>query len=274
MRAGRFGYRVGAGASGRALLPATRAFIDRMAVKPTAKRRRLIDKLMRSVQASGAADQMDALHVIAAHDAQAARLNWLSDQYDLTAVNSPTFVVDRGYKGNGTSSYLLSPANPRTLHNNAAAKLKRDGAHMALWRLTSGYTAVKGLMGCREGASLFFDIVQFGATAFAARPNSGPERGLITVPATPGLLTMSREGATSAAYYWNGAPLTTLAEASVMPPNTTMAILAQNVTGEGPSAFAPDQIAFASFGGALTATQAAGLYAAIRAYLLAIGATS
>ena len=250
------------------------ALIRRMSVEPSPAQIGLIANLVQSLVTGGIWGQLDALHVLAAHDAQAARLNWVADQYNLTAVNSPAFTAFRGYAGNGSSACLVSTANPFTLHSSPAAKLKQNAAHMALWRLTSGFTATKGLMGCREAATRFFDMVQFGATSITARPNGGPAHGALTVPAAPGFLAMSRETATSAAYYWNGPPLATLAEASVLPPNAAIAVLAQNVTGEGPSAFANDQIAVVSYGGALTPSQAAAFYAAVRTYLLAVGVVS
>ena len=49
---------------------------------------------------------MEGLWVTAAADAQAGRQNWVQDAYNLTTVKSPTFTADRGYQGNGTTSYL------------------------------------------------------------------------------------------------------------------------------------------------------------------------
>ena len=48
------------------------------------------------------------LKVQAAHSSQAALLNWVSTSYPSSTVNSPTFTTDRGYAGDGVSSYVAS----------------------------------------------------------------------------------------------------------------------------------------------------------------------
>src|SRR5262249_48812132 len=65
--------------------------------------------------------------------AQAARLNWVADQYNLTAVNSPTFTTDRGYTGNGTTSNLDTGFNPTVA---VGAKYALNNAALSLWCLT------------------------------------------------------------------------------------------------------------------------------------------
>src|SRR5699024_9071210 len=85
---------------------ATSALAARMTVVPAGARLRAIDAAVRALKASGVWPRMTALYMIAAHDAHAARLNWWQPLYDLTAVNSPAFTIDRGYAGDGTASYL------------------------------------------------------------------------------------------------------------------------------------------------------------------------
>lgn len=48
------------------------------------------------------------LSLMCVDDAQAARINMKDPSQVATAVNSPTFVVDRGYEGDGATSYLSS----------------------------------------------------------------------------------------------------------------------------------------------------------------------
>lgn len=80
---------------------------EAMTVKPDGRRKALIADTIKALQASGVWNQQDAVYFMAAHDAQAARLNWKNPSlFAMTAVNSPTFTRDRGYQGDGATSYL------------------------------------------------------------------------------------------------------------------------------------------------------------------------
>jgi hypothetical protein len=93
----------------RGFLPETVALIAAMTVKPTPARATLMDNLMRSLRAAGILQVMDLFYVLCAHDAQAARVNWAKPGTNTASeVNSPTFDVDSGYQGDGTSSYVNS----------------------------------------------------------------------------------------------------------------------------------------------------------------------
>jgi len=48
---------------------------------------------------------LDALYM-PAHTQQANALNWAQDTFDLVLVNSPTFTIDLGFTGNGSSMYI------------------------------------------------------------------------------------------------------------------------------------------------------------------------
>ncbi|MAS05358.1 MAG: hypothetical protein CL534_11830 [Ahrensia sp.] len=80
----------------------------RMAVRPTRQRRSLIEVLIYALVEQDIWDRLDGFYVMAAHDIQAARLNWVGCMQDLTSVNGPVFEVDSGFEGDGVSSYLDS----------------------------------------------------------------------------------------------------------------------------------------------------------------------
>lgn len=64
-----------------------------------------------------------------------ALINWKSPSlYNLTLVSSPTFTSNRGFKGNGTSSYVNTNWNPAT----NAIKYKLDSASRGAWVITEG----------------------------------------------------------------------------------------------------------------------------------------
>src|SRR5690606_38387446 len=72
----------------------------------------------------------------AAHDQQSANLNWVANTYDLVPQNAPTFTVDHGYAGNGSSAYLQTG-----MITNALTHFSRDTAMFASWETTDLNTA-------------------------------------------------------------------------------------------------------------------------------------
>lgn len=84
-----------------------------MTAPPTDARLGAIDARIRFLKAAGIWDQLDILYRLAAHDEQAARLNWRNPgTFTLIAVNSPVFVVDRGFAGDGSTSRLRTQYTP------------------------------------------------------------------------------------------------------------------------------------------------------------------
>ncbi len=107
----------------------TAALVARMAVPPASARRALIDAVIAGLKADGVWARLDWLCLLAAHDAQAARLNWRSATKALAAVNSPVFMADRGYQGDGAAAYLglgewLIAAGNQFAQNDAAFGLR------------------------------------------------------------------------------------------------------------------------------------------------------
>lgn len=81
-----------------------------MTTNPGVARKRLIDRTIRSLKNEGLWEKIISLYVPAAHDSQAARLDWKRLAGNtLTVSGSPAFTQDRGYKGDGTG-YLEGPA--------------------------------------------------------------------------------------------------------------------------------------------------------------------
>ncbi len=76
---------------------------------------------------------MDALYLMAVGGSQSARQNWIANNYNLSAISSPTFTVDRGFTGNGSTSYLDTGAD-----RVALSEFTRDSASLGLWSMTSG----------------------------------------------------------------------------------------------------------------------------------------
>jgi len=239
----------------------TRALVARMSVVPTAARMQAIDILVRALIAAYIWAKLDALWMLAAHDEQAARLNWVSAAYTMTAVNSPTFTVDRGFNGNGTTSYMDTTFNPAVA---AGAKFERDSAFLGIWSLTESAInsndigAFNGSTGAsvhaRLSNNLFNGFANGGALVADASPTSR------------GFFAWSRPNASTADKFINDVRTRTVATTSAALNNLPFYVGGINLNGtiNVPN---PRQYACVVIGGALSVEEEAVLYAALRSYL-------
>lgn len=237
----------------------TTALVARMTVAPSAARAAAYDRLVRALIAAGVWARLDALYILAAHDAQAARLNWRAAAYDLTAVGGMTFAPQRGYQGDGSTGYLSSGFNPTTAQ---APLFAQNDAHMGLWSLTDGVAAAHDM-----GAGNSSLAMLATTTTFQARGNSGAASG--TSSTGLGHLMWSRADASNVARYRDGAAHSTTAQASVAPSNYAFRVGGYLTST---ASYSARQIAAAHWGAALDATQTEALYNALRRYLTGAGA--
>ena len=242
-------------------MPQTRALVARMSLAPAASRVRMIDTLVRALLAAGIWAKLDALWMLAAHDEQAARLNWVSAAYTMTAVNSPTFTVDRGFNGNGTTSYMNTTFNPVTA---VGPKFVRDSAFLGIWSLTDSAInsndigAFNGSIGASIHARLTSNV--FNGFANGGALTADPS------PTSRGFFAWSRPNSSTADKYINDTRVRTQASASAAFNNLPFYVggINQNGALSGPNT---RQYACVVIGGALGVEEAAVLYSAIRAYL-------
>ena len=105
------------------------ALFTRMTTAPSDARKAIIDAFIVGIKSdlsiSNLSDAFDALWFMASHDQQAARLNWVEDDHNLTEVNTPTWTADQGYTGDGVTKYIATDFIPSTdgvnflLNNNS-----------------------------------------------------------------------------------------------------------------------------------------------------------
>lgn len=208
--------------------------------------------------------KLDGLYILAAADAQAARRNLVQDLYSATAVSSPTFTADRGYTGNGSSSYLETNYNT----SSSGGVYAQNSAHAGVWSLTAGALggagfghAVASGFGCAVYPR-FTDNKAYGflnGTATLAGASATVATGL-------GYTCVVRPDASNILLYRDNSQIGTIARASAAMLNSTL-----NVVREGNGYYA-GQIAAAHFGAALSLAEEQDLYAAIQTYLQAVGA--
>lgn len=255
--------------SGSAFLPASRALFARFTTPPTYARKVLINNLIGSLIAAGVWGKLDALYLLAAADAQAARQNWVANQYNITAVNSPTFTTDRGYAGNGTSSYLRTNFNPTTA---VSPRFTRNSAHASLTDLTSRAAANRVEFGAVSTLFTAEIATRYTGDLGLLRINNSAAPPAFSSTVSSGRFAVSRTGATAMEAYRNAASLGTSSDTSSAPINGEFYICCLNNVSSGlPSLYSTDQIAQTGFGGALSSAEIAAMDAAIATYLTAVG---
>lgn len=250
---------------GRSYDPDAEALFARFTTPPTAARKAQINDLIVALKDGGVWSKLDALYVMAAADAQAARQNWIADQYNLTAVSSPTFTADRGYQGDGAASYLGTGLTP------GSGQFALNSAHMAFWSRTDISNATVSL-GARTASTTGQSLIQpNNGGSMSGRLNQDVIGTGVAVTSTQGLIAVNRSGASAKEYYRNGASLGTGNAVSTSMPTVPFFLLALN-SGGSPANYDTRQQSAASFGAALTAQQHADFYTSLNTYMQAVGA--
>lgn len=254
----------------------TRTLRAAMTVPPPPGRLWLIDQMIRQLKQYGIWQKLDVLWVLSAHDSQAARLNWKNpSSYTLTAVNSPTFTADRGYTGNGTTSYVNTGWAP-----NNGVNFTSTSAMFGIYVL-SGADAASGSVTAMGG-----NDAGIGRTYIRPYTAADTMQGGITTngtgtfsPLSPssstrlGFTLFDRVSNTNIKIYRNGvlrlSPVSTNATLS----SAALYLGARNGNGTASEFMASDNIfSLALCGGSLSEQQHAALYNISQTYLRAAGA--
>lgn len=246
--------------------PAAAALIARMSVTPDMARAGLIDTLVRALKGAGVWAKLDALYLLAAHDAQAARLNWVSASYGLSVSGAPGFAADRGYTGDGSAAYLDSGFNATT----AGGRFAQNDAHMGVWVGTDVANSTQFDIGSMR-AAINARRASVPAVRLFANAVAGDELSLS--PATSmGWLCWSRGGAASYLAAKNGGTPASFNQTSTGLLSLPIYILAQSSTGPVATGYSTRRVQAACWGSQLSSGEMAALHGALAAYMAAIGA--
>jgi len=250
----------------RELAAETVALAARMTSTPTTRRKAFMNALIEREKKAGVWAKRDAFYVLAAHDSQAAALNWIADQYNLSVVRGGgalTFAADEFYKGTGFSdTYLASGFNPTTA---VSPQFTLNSAHMGIWSRTN----------LQNGANPAYEIgnalsqVQRGTTSGLGRtrPNYFSTRDIGSA-AFPGQAMWSRTAASVWEGYSNGVDTGGGTDTASGLTNAQFTLCALPDL----SAAGVNELCTGYWGSGLTATQAFEDFVAQNAYLKVIGA--
>lgn len=225
-----------------------------MQVQPSPARKMVLDTFVKTLKSAGIWQKLDLLYVLAAHDAQAARLNWIAPQANaLVATNSPVFTVDQGYAGDGVAASLTAQGyNPST----AAAKLTLNDASMGMYQRTP---AAGGLVLYTNNGRISHQTTP----NIQARVNSGGS-GSATPGSYAGLFVARRTAADAMALFQDGVSLYTNSTAST---SVATSFVLFGITAN----FSAAQLSLAFAGSSLNDTQMAAMNTAISTLKTGIG---
>lgn len=263
----------GGGGGGPTYDAATVALLAAMAVQPDATRAELIDDTIIALKAAGIWDELDRLWVMAAHTEQAALLNWLNPAAgNLIAVNAPTFTVDQGHAGNGTTSYLNTQFKPSTDGVNYTLNDASFGLYSrtAVYQQSVDIGTYETLVDRRSTLALHYNTS--GGNKAIGRTNQASASPLLPGNLSSiGLFVVRRAGSGAQQILKNGASLGDNTTASTALGQIGYFIAAENGNGT-PSLLSTRQYAMAVVGASLSEAQQASLATILETYLDAIGA--
>jgi hypothetical protein len=220
-----------------------------------------VSRVARDLKAAGVWAKLDRLWLLAAANTQSSLIDLVARGTG-TATSSPTFTADRGWQGNGSSSFVDFDFNPTTA---TSPKFALNDASFGLWAVTASsvtagvdvgnYTggAVETFIMTNHNGSGTFSRYQINASAGAASVDNGG--------VTTGMFHAQRTASNAIALYINGASVGTAATASASVINRAFYV----------DGFGNAQAGAAWMGKGMTSGEIAAFYNAMRYYMTSVG---
>lgn len=228
----------------------------------------IVDKLVSTLKGTGVWSKLDRLWLFAAENSQSA-LRDIVAASQAAGVNAPTFTVDRGYAGNGTSSYVNSQFVP----SSAGGKMTLNSSHISVRSRTSlaANASTTRLIGCAAGATprTLLRVRSIG-DVIDAIINSTNAASTASNASTLGHFVGNRSDSSNHQYYKDGSSLGAGTTASSALADSAITFGADPLTGG--AAFSTAELASGSCGSSLSSGDVAALVAAELTYMKTIGA--
>jgi hypothetical protein len=246
----------------RYLDPDSTALFARMTVQPTEPRKVLYSDFIVAMKAGGVWAKRDTVYLLAAHDAQAARLNVRQNAFNCAEVLAPTFTTDRGYTSAGNGSFLDTTYAPAT----SGGLWVLNSASLAAYMNTNVDDTTGPIVSFSGSGSLAFVNPRSAGGAFAGLNDGGFTVIASGVTTSVGYSAATRQVSTEIRTRLGGVNRTQAAAASVALATGTISIGGR--AGES----TPGRIAYAASGSGLSDAEMAAEETAVLTYLTAIGA--
>lgn len=246
--------------------PDAAALFARFNEEPTEARKALISDRFTAGKETTWWGKLDALWVHAAHGAEAGRLNWLGPRFNCVPVNDPVFTVDRGYAGDGLSSYLDTQFNP-VVQGPLGSKYRQNSASLGI-RSNTESPGTGSLAGYWDGSKGTTILPRNNNTAATGRVNSASFTQSIqgSVSSGIGMFAVSRMDAGNISMYRQGALIASSSIPSMTPANGSLRLGA--ISAESLRA---SQFSMGFVGGGMTDAEIMGIFEWFQPYREALG---
>lgn len=233
-----------------------------MTAQPDATRKGLLNDMIAGMIADGSWALIKRFGLLASHDAQSSLVDVAFPAKAIVPVNSPIFTVDRGYKSNGSSSYI------DVGEGYFAAGGLQDSITGAIYinAPTSSLSTPASNMGWGQASAPV--LIQTSTASSISRANEATGRNnTFSSPAGTGFFATTRTASNATAYYIGSANVGALSAASLAPNNTSNANLLRTS-----NSYTTSQLAAYIIGLGWTDAQEAAIFARLDTYLRTIGA--
>jgi hypothetical protein len=233
------------------------AFFNRLSTSPTQARAKQYDVMIRALVNAGVWAKMDVLYMLAAADRTTAKINLITNAYNCTETNTPTFTADSGFNGDGSTSKLDTNWNPST----QATTFLLNSNHMGAW-VTSTNTGAS-----RTAGNTNASLLHRGASGSSSIKDNAASATFLTTVAAGGHILQTRADGSNQIPYNNGVAQAAGSVASSSISNDTC-----HICGTPGGVYALPRVGVFHAGGLLTASEVAATYNAFATYLQSIGA--
>lgn len=248
------------------------AYIDAMTSAPDGDRETIINQFFLDIKGLGdfgtddIFSKLDVAYLLAAHDEQAGLLD-ITRGFDATAVNSPTFTVDRGFVSDGSTSFIDTTFIP----SSDGVNFTLNDASFGVYLRTDG-TSI-GAHGAQGGSNANRTLIQprqIGDTATINVNGAVANDLVVSMTTALGMMVARRTASNALQAFKNGVSVGSSAGASDALTPRVLIILAFRTIAT--SNHDIRQASFSFIASSLTATEQLNLFNAAEAYLDAIGA--
>jgi len=238
-------------------------YFSYLTTPPSSARKQIINNLVLTLKANSNWALLDRLWLLASESQQASTISLVNPSSTaITEVNSPTWTLDQGYTGNGSTSYLDSNFNKSSQGVNYTLNVASFGVYCR-----TNIAAPTDEMGTFDGTN-GAQLLTRSTASIVARINTSAGLIVDAIPDSLGLTAISRVDASNIMSYKNGSLINTTAGAASAIPNLVTFICALNLSSVA-SVHSAKQLSMA-FAGSGTINQAT-FYTAIQNYMTALG---
>lgn len=253
---------VGAPAGGYTFINAeAAALVAAMTVEPDDTRKALIDTTIGALKAGDVWNSIGILCVFAAHDSQAARLNWKTASAYASVVGTPTFTADRGYN-TPSGSHRLTGGE---WYTNSGGLFTYTSQHHGSWVHEDAANPLNRQLYAQDDTVQYQSVPRFSTTT--AFVELADQQGSGGVGGSAAGWTLATTGANTGLYKNNSLLTSSFFGNQLGQSNRSWRALSDAFSNAS-----PHRLSAVTAGGPLTTAKMTAYYNAMLAYMQGVGA--